>query len=228
MTRLHLGGFVIPRRNTAIVIPHRKAPTVIPNRNAAPVIPSRTPLLSFRAAGEESPPLATPGSLALLGMTSLHPGLVFAIPSFNAAIFIPNRSAALVIPSRTPLLSFRAAGEESPRLAMPRSLAFARDDDPGVIPSSRRGFSPLATPGSLALLGMTEPVSTRAKRTYGFRGVTRLRNSRSAQAARGRRDGTPRAGAAPLHCGGSATKHRNAVRTPMGALRFSVFSVSLW
>jgi hypothetical protein len=73
-----------------------------------------TPPLSFRAAGEESPPLATPRSLASARddkPASFHPGLT---SSFRAA---------------TPLLSFRAEGEESRHRAARRSLAFARDDD---------------------------------------------------------------------------------------------------
>jgi hypothetical protein len=151
-----------------------------------------TPRLSFRAAGEESPPRAMPRSLALLGMTNQRhspslaspfrtatPRLSFraageespplAMPRSVALLGMTNQrhSPSLASPFRaaTPLLSFRAAGEESPPLAMPRSLAFARDDDGESFQAQGEESAPLATPGSLALLGMTEPVSTRATRT---------------------------------------------------------------
>jgi hypothetical protein len=132
-------------------------------RTAKPPLSFRTatPPLSFRAAGEESPPLATPRSLAFARddePTSFHPSLA---SSFRAA---------------TPPLSFRAAGEESRRLAARRSLAIARDGDGESLQAQGDESAPLATPGSLALLGKIEPVSARATRTCGVRGVTRLRN----------------------------------------------------
>jgi hypothetical protein len=159
----------------------------IPSGNARIVIPSRNPQSSFRAAGEESPPLATPGSLAFARDDKPAP---FPRPGF----VIPSGNARIVIPSRNPQLSFRAAGEESPHrvarrslafapdgdgesfqaqgeesppLATPRSLAFARDDDGESFQAQGEKSALLATPGSLALLGMTEPVSTRATRTCG-------------------------------------------------------------
>jgi len=101
--RSHRSPFVIPSRNPQVLFraageesPLRATPRSLasarddrpasfprpdfatPNGNTPMVIPSRNPRLSFRAAGEESAPLATPGSLALLGMTSQRhpPGLV--------------------------------------------------------------------------------------------------------------------------------------------------------
>jgi hypothetical protein len=103
-----------------------------------------------------------------LGMTSRQfplPG--FAIPSRNAAVVIPHRKAPLSFRTATPLLSFRAAGEESQPFAMPKSLAFARDDDGESFQARCEESPPLAAPGSLALLGMTEPVAARATRTCG-------------------------------------------------------------
>jgi hypothetical protein len=87
--------------------------------------------------------------------------------SHPSPFVIPSRNAAIVIPSRNPLLSTRAAGEESPPLATLRSLVFARDDDGESFQAQGEESAPLATPGSLALLGMTEPVAARAKRNCG-------------------------------------------------------------
>jgi hypothetical protein len=111
-----------------------------------PLLRTATPPLSLRAAGEESPPLATPGSLAFARDDK---------PPRRPGFAITSRHAALVIRSRNSLLSFRAAGEESAPLATPGSLAFARDDDGESFRAAGEESSPLAMPGSLALLGMT-------------------------------------------------------------------------
>jgi len=114
-------------------------------RAATPPLSFRTarPPLSFRAVGEESPRLAARRSLAFArddNPASFHPRLA---SSFRAA------THPLSFRTAKPPLSFRAVGEESRRLAAPRSLAFARDDKsasshPGLASSFRSSKPPLS------------------------------------------------------------------------------------